>query len=196
MTDREFNARALELVSHLEAQDEAYPFLTPVDYKALNLADYPIVIKKPMDLSTVRKRIKTGRYNEYSDVLADLRLIWENCRTYNMAGSVRLTQGIVEQANAMDEHQKKYCQKHKLSRAKRPRESEPEVQPRQLSDAISFEEKVEFSEKVRMISHESLTALVEIVSTDCPVALEELDAERMQIKVDALDRRTFNKVVE
>jgi len=191
-TDRkDFSQKALDLVSHLEAQEEAYAFLKPVDYKALGLTDYPIVIKKPMDLSTVRKRIKSGRYGDYSEVLADLKLIWDNCRTYNMSGSA-----IVDQANAMDEHQKKYCQKHKLSRTKRPREDEAEVQPRQLSDVISFEEKVEFSEKVRMISHETLSSIVEIVSQDCPSALEELDAERMQIKVDTLDRATFNKVVE
>jgi hypothetical protein len=102
----------------------------------------------------------------------------------------------VEQAKAMEEHQKKYCQKHKISRTKRPREEEPETQSRQLSEVITFEEKVEFSEKVRMISHETLSTIVDIVSTDCPSALEELDTERMQIKVDALDRGTFNKVAE
>jgi hypothetical protein len=88
---KDFTQKSLELISHLEAQDEAYIFLKPVDYKALGLFDYPLIIKHPMDLSTVRRRIMSGSSNDFNDVLGDLKLIWENCRTYNMAGSVRPT---------------------------------------------------------------------------------------------------------
>jgi hypothetical protein len=46
----------------LEKEEEAYDFLTPVDYKALGLEDYPLIIKNPMDLGTVGKKLKAGVY--------------------------------------------------------------------------------------------------------------------------------------
>jgi hypothetical protein len=84
----EYN-KAASLIKHLENQVEAFEFLKPVDYKALGLDDYPAIIKKPMDLSTVKKNLKNNKYALMSDLLSDLNLIWENCRTYNMQDSVR-----------------------------------------------------------------------------------------------------------
>lgn len=37
-------------------------FLEPVDYVALKLMDYPTIIKRPMDLGTVRKKLEGGQY--------------------------------------------------------------------------------------------------------------------------------------
>jgi hypothetical protein len=42
-------------------QAYAWPFLQPVDPTALNLHDYYDIIKKPMDLSTIKVRGKAGR---------------------------------------------------------------------------------------------------------------------------------------
>ena len=82
--------KALEIVKSLEKLPEAINFLKPVDYKALGLIDYPVIIKNPIDLSTIRKKIKAEKYNCIEEVIEDLNLIWENCRTYNQAGSVIL----------------------------------------------------------------------------------------------------------
>ena len=41
-----------------------------------------------MDFSTIKKALaKGGKYETYDDVFADVQLIWDNCKTYNMAGS-------------------------------------------------------------------------------------------------------------
>jgi Bromodomain len=72
----------------LEKKPEASDFLRPVDYKAFGLDDYPLIIKHPMDLSTVKKKLKSSKYSSVSEVTADLMLIWDNCRTYNQIGSV------------------------------------------------------------------------------------------------------------
>jgi bromodomain-containing factor 1 len=34
----------------------------PVDWKAWNLPDYPIIVKRPMDLGTIRKKLKKSAY--------------------------------------------------------------------------------------------------------------------------------------
>lgn len=81
--------RVMSLIKHLENQPEAYEFLNPVDYKALMIDDYPTIIQKPMDLSTVKKNLKNNKYTSIGEVLSDLNLIWENCRTYNIQESVR-----------------------------------------------------------------------------------------------------------
>ena len=39
----------------MEKDSQAYEFLAPVDYIALNILDYPKIITHPMDLGTVKK---------------------------------------------------------------------------------------------------------------------------------------------
>ena len=81
----------LSLITYLEKKPDAVAFLAPVDFKALGLVDYPLIIKHPMDLSTVKKKLKNGRYPSPREAIADLNLIWENCKTYNQIGSVKVT---------------------------------------------------------------------------------------------------------
>lgn len=41
-----------------------------------------------MDFSTIKKALaKGGKYETFDDLFADVQLIWDNCKTYNMAGS-------------------------------------------------------------------------------------------------------------
>ena len=37
--------------------------------------DYPMIIKHPMDLSTVRKKLKASKYSSLAEATADLMLI-------------------------------------------------------------------------------------------------------------------------
>ncbi|KAG8920261.1 Transcriptional activator spt7 [Tulasnella sp. 417] len=41
------------------------------------------VIKHPMDLGSMTKNIKSGKYKNKADFANDLNLIWDNCLTYN-----------------------------------------------------------------------------------------------------------------
>ena len=45
--------------------------------------DYYDVIKNPMDLSRMLKKIKTMQYSRKEDFRADFELMWSNCATYN-----------------------------------------------------------------------------------------------------------------
>lgn len=40
-----------------------------------------------MDLGTLKKNLKDNKYSTTEEALADLQLIWTNCKTYNMEGS-------------------------------------------------------------------------------------------------------------
>lgn len=46
--------RLYGLIQQLEKDENSGPFLFPVNYEELKLLDYPLVIKRPMDLSTVK----------------------------------------------------------------------------------------------------------------------------------------------
>ncbi|KAI0242614.1 hypothetical protein L0F63_000217 [Massospora cicadina] len=59
------------------------PFLEPVDWEAMNLPDYPHIIKHPMDLSTVKKKFLAGEYATAQAFEHDIRLIFQNCFEYN-----------------------------------------------------------------------------------------------------------------
>lgn len=61
----------------------AWPFQKPVDPKELGLPDYFDVVKKPMDLSTIKKKIDRSEYITGSEVLADFELMFSNCYLYN-----------------------------------------------------------------------------------------------------------------
>ncbi|KAJ5476268.1 Bromodomain [Penicillium sp. IBT 31633x] len=62
------------------------PFYYPVDPVALNIPTYHNVIKKPMDLSTVQSKLKTGQYENAKEFEADVRLIFKNCFRFNIPG--------------------------------------------------------------------------------------------------------------
>ncbi|XP_061554300.1 bromodomain-containing protein 3-like isoform X2 [Phycodurus eques] len=61
----------------------AWPFYKPVDAEALQLHDYHDIIKYPMDLSTVKAKMKRGEYQDAQRFAADVRLIFSNCYKYN-----------------------------------------------------------------------------------------------------------------
>ena len=48
-------------LNEIEKNKNSSVFLEPVDYVGLNILDYPQIIKHPMDLSTIRKKIKPRR---------------------------------------------------------------------------------------------------------------------------------------
>ncbi|KAF8021890.1 hypothetical protein BT93_G2125 [Corymbia citriodora subsp. variegata] len=64
----------------------AWPFLQPVDVKALGLHDYHKVIDKPMDFSTIKKQMEATdgtAYKHVREICADVRLVFKNAMKYN-----------------------------------------------------------------------------------------------------------------
>jgi hypothetical protein len=73
----------LQLHKRLVANNASMWFRTPVDPVALNIPTYLDTIKKPMDLSTIAKKLKTGKYDRPEDYRADVELTVVNCETFN-----------------------------------------------------------------------------------------------------------------
>ncbi|VIP00230.1 Bromodomain containing protein, partial [Brugia malayi] len=60
-----------------------WPFLEPVDVEGLKLEDYYDIVKNPMDLGTIRRKLDAKQYATPEELRADVILICENCYKYN-----------------------------------------------------------------------------------------------------------------
>lgn len=69
------------ILDQLEAKDSTEIFLEPVDTN--EVADYLDVIKQPIDLGTMRQKLKQGCYNSLENLEDDFELMIRNCLTYN-----------------------------------------------------------------------------------------------------------------
>ncbi|WVR03392.1 hypothetical protein IAU60_000383 [Kwoniella sp. DSM 27419] len=93
----------LNAVRALKKKPDAGPFLAPVDVVAFGIPHYPQIIDSPMDISTVETKLivsdprgppkdkskmknwdtSKGSYQNWSQVVEDVRRIWENSRKFN-----------------------------------------------------------------------------------------------------------------
>ena len=111
-------AMATNFLKWATQQPDAWLFLEPVDPVALNIPQYFEIIKKPMDLKTMRMKLEKGTYNKADgecDFMGkfwkDLELMFSNAVNFNGAGSevAQITNRLKKKC------EKKYCslQKHK-----------------------------------------------------------------------------------
>ncbi|XP_023376822.1 bromodomain-containing protein 3, partial [Pteropus vampyrus] len=75
----------------------AWPFYQPVDAIKLNLPDYHKIIKNPMDMGTIKKRLENSYYWSASECMQDFNTMFTNCYIYN-----KPTDDIVLMAQALE----------------------------------------------------------------------------------------------
>ncbi|KAL2090349.1 hypothetical protein ACEWY4_015037 [Coilia grayii] len=64
----------------------SWPFRYPVDAVRLHLPDYYTIIKKPMDLNTIKKRLENNYYWKAMECIEDFNTMFTNCYLYNRSG--------------------------------------------------------------------------------------------------------------
>ncbi|XP_077129005.1 bromodomain adjacent to zinc finger domain protein 2B isoform X16 [Ranitomeya variabilis] len=69
------------ILSEMESHADAWPFLLPVNLKLV--PGYKKVIKKPMDFATIREKLSSGQYPNFEAFALDVRLVFNNCETFN-----------------------------------------------------------------------------------------------------------------
>ncbi|KAJ3020641.1 hypothetical protein HKX48_000487 [Thoreauomyces humboldtii] len=72
-----------KLLLELSKHASAWPFKAPVDPTVAAAPDYFDIIKRPMDLSTVERKLSSLQYSEVQDFADDIQLMLNNCFTYN-----------------------------------------------------------------------------------------------------------------
>jgi hypothetical protein len=85
----------LSTVRILKKLKDAGPFLQPVDPNALGIPHYPNVVKHPMDLGTVERKLISSNptkpdpsftrppYSSAGEFIGDVKLIFDNCAKFN-----------------------------------------------------------------------------------------------------------------
>ncbi|XP_023167741.2 bromodomain testis-specific protein-like [Drosophila hydei] len=76
------------LLDELVAKKFAMDFMEPVDTAALQVPNYYTIIKRPMDVGTIIKRVQNRYYHRVDDLICDFRLVISNCFTFNRPGDV------------------------------------------------------------------------------------------------------------
>ncbi|KAM4872598.1 bromodomain testis-specific protein isoform 3-T7 [Thomomys bottae] len=64
----------------------SWPFQQPVDAVKLKLPDYYTIVKNPMDLNTIKKRLENKYYMKASECIEDFNTMFSNCYLYNKPG--------------------------------------------------------------------------------------------------------------
>ncbi|XP_068148302.1 LOW QUALITY PROTEIN: nucleosome-remodeling factor subunit NURF301 [Drosophila tropicalis] len=69
------------LIKQIQSHKSAWPFMEPVDPE--EAPDYYKIIKEPMDLKQMEKKLESNSYSKLSEFIGDMTKIFDNCRYYN-----------------------------------------------------------------------------------------------------------------
>ena len=83
---KEIRNVVLPLLQMMINNPETKAFVNPVDAIKLNVPDYFDIVKKPMDLSTICKKLDQDSYRTFSSFADDVRLVFANALLYNPVG--------------------------------------------------------------------------------------------------------------
>ena len=64
-------------------QKGAFWFHEPVDPVRYNIMDYNDIVREPMDLGTIKKKLSHNVYANATEFVKDMRLVFANCYRYN-----------------------------------------------------------------------------------------------------------------
>lgn len=69
------------ILTEMDKHDDGWPFLKPVNFK--QFPAYKKYIRQPMDFTTMKNKLRDNQYKTRGDFAADVRLIFNNCQTFN-----------------------------------------------------------------------------------------------------------------
>ncbi|KAK9711008.1 hypothetical protein K7432_008112, partial [Basidiobolus ranarum] len=75
------------ILKKIAQHESAFEFLRAVDPIKQGIPTYFEMIKNPMDLGTVNKKLKSGQYQTKDNFRADVELMLNNCFTFNTPGT-------------------------------------------------------------------------------------------------------------
>lgn len=167
---------ASEIIELLWKNAQSAPFRYPVPYEEWGLEDYPKIIKKPMDLNTLKKGLNKGVYINWKNFTDDLRLIWKNCMTYNREGSC-----IYNQAELLGKLTESILEKK-------------EKEMNEGNDTF-FKNKMILARSIKLFNEEKLKQVIEIVRKHSENALEKISDQKLWIYVDRLNEKTVDILI-
>lgn len=190
-----------KLVDTFYNRPDAEPFREPVNWKEIGLTDYPKVIKNPMDLGTVKEKLKKRGYKTLFQVGEDVRLVWTNCMTYNQDGS-----DFYKLADSL--HRKwddKYTKLLQECTATQPKDGPSGGGATAAASAgglpegakASLKEKRDFARALFSLTKEDLGRVLVEVEAKCPAALKRNSTEdEIELNVDNISGAVLQELTK
>ncbi|CAD8094714.1 unnamed protein product [Paramecium sonneborni] len=191
--NKEEQRRLNQIVQQLLDSNDSVEFRQPVDYKALNLHDYITIVKKPMDLGTVQRKLNSNTYKTVEECLDDIQLIWDNCKLYN--GSQSWITKIAEKLERLfKKNVKNYLPLVNLPQfVPKQKDLGADVFQEEPQDLVSYNDKVEFSNNLKQLAPEQIGLIVHMIQNTSPNSFVEIEGEKYQIIVDYIEYEAFIK---
>ena len=94
--DKHFNELLLEIIDKLWGHPVSEPFTYELNEETLGdlYKQYMDIIKTPIDLDTIKKKVIRNGYDSFNNFNKDINLMFNNCRLFNERGSPLYIQGI------------------------------------------------------------------------------------------------------
>jgi len=161
-------------------------FREVVQWQELGLIDYPQVIKTPMDLGSIHKKMQHKEYLSVEDFAHDMRLVWQNAITYNSAASMfGVVAGILAQTF---ERRFALITNSQATDPGRPIPDRP--------GWPTFQQKKKFYDLCTRLTLADLNQMVGLVQKGCPAAVQQCGDKEVEVDVDELDMETFQRVMQ
>lgn len=207
--------RMTKIVNSLLARNDCAPFREPVDWRGLELYDYPQVISKMMDLGTIKRKLERGHYTTAHQVSEDVRLVWSNCMTYNSDGSdfwllaksysrrfedrYRKVKSEFDVGEDLDEEaastaastNKVPSTTKSVASNKDSGATDSDSPPSSSPGTPSLDARAKLGASLFLLSGSELGSVMTMIELDCPSALETWDKQKVEINVDALPSKLF-----
>uniref|UniRef100_A0A8B9L0D2 Bromodomain, testis-specific n=1 Tax=Astyanax mexicanus TaxID=7994 RepID=A0A8B9L0D2_ASTMX len=188
----------------------AWPFYKPVDAERLGLHDYHDIIREPMDLSTIKKKMDNREYTDASQFAADIRLMFSNCYKYNpptheVVAMARKLQDVFEshfakipdEPRTLSQGQPPVPKRGKKERADSPSSSESSDTESSISESSSDSEEDEEERAKRLATlEEQLKAVREQLQllTQTPLLKPKKKEKSKKEKKKKKDKRKGGEV--
>jgi len=81
---KECSAVLTKIMSH----EASRAFREPVNWREMRCFDYPKVVKNPIDLGTIQKRLLALKYKSAEEFSRDVRMVWANAKLWNKKNTI------------------------------------------------------------------------------------------------------------
>ncbi|KAL3632213.1 hypothetical protein CASFOL_025197 [Castilleja foliolosa] len=163
------------LLEKLMKHKHGWVFNTPVDVVGLGLHDYFVIIREPMDLGTVKKRLTQSWYKSPMVFAEDVRLTFRNANpkekdVYVMAEKLKMMGVVVAQSG-------------KVHVPKKPKAKDPDKRE------MTYDEKRKLSLNLQDLPFEKLENVVQIIKKRS-LSVSQQDDE-IEVDIDSIDTETL-----
>ncbi len=152
-----------------------------------------------MDLGTVKTRLLRGEFETFDEFLGQIQLIWDNCKSYNMAGSE-----IYKICERMERTSRREISKFRAQVGLPPQTTQPSVSVKKSTVALKTDDqaflevtnemKKDFCARIKKLPAESLTKFVQKVQQSQSNSIAETGQDNLQIRVDEWTRAVFDQM--